>query len=337
VNTRFTYMDQPFTFTTAPQLVVQAQNAQNAVTQNYTGQFGKLFLSGLSYKYAAGGNPITVGDVIPALTLTPSTTIVSALPSVSNGTGTYAFTDGGSGFKITRLAGILVPPFYAEMQLQVPTIVDSDTVQCDSSCSCIAGVSGCSGSPNTNRGFAFGNTTAGTGMSFDGTGSGVEKGKIFYFGRMVVVDSIGSELSSLSVPFQTQYYTSSGFVLNTNDSTTVSSAFTAPNTPQTCPATGSPNPLLCGSGISTSIIAPLPSTFSAGQSSITLSAPSALGYVDIIPQLQSTGANLPWLQYSWPADSSNPTGAFTDNPRGRATFGISRGNDRIIYQKEQFQ
>lgn len=338
VNTSFTYMDQPFTFATAPQLVIQAQNAQNAVTQNYTGQFAKLFLSGLTYKYAAGSTPITAGDVIPALTLTPSASIVSALPSIANGTGTYTFTDGGSGFKIARQAGVLVPPFYAEMQLQVPTIVDSDTVQCDSSCSCIAGVSGCSASPNTNRGFSFGNTTSGNGMSFDGTGSGATKGKTFYFGRMIVVDTIGSELSSLSVPFQIQYYTSSGFVLNTNDSVTVSSTFASPNTPQTCPASGSPNPLLCGSGITTSIIAPFPSTFAAGQANITLSASNALGFVDIIPQLQSAGgANLPWLQFSWPADSSNPTGAFTDNPRGRATFGISKGNDRIIYQKEQFQ
>ena len=37
----------------------------------------------------------------------------------------------------------------------------------------------------------------------------------------------------------------------------------------------------------------------------------------------------PWLQYDWNSDDS-----FTDNPTATLTFGIYRGNDRIIYQRE---
>ena len=37
----------------------------------------------------------------------------------------------------------------------------------------------------------------------------------------------------------------------------------------------------------------------------------------------------PWLQYDW-----NGNGNFTNNPTTRLTFGVYRGNDRIIYQRE---
>ncbi|HBY87890.1 MAG TPA: hypothetical protein DEO86_18710, partial [Colwellia sp.] len=52
---------------------------------------------------------------------------------------------------------------------------------------------------------------------------------------------------------------------------------------------------------------------------------------------------LPWLQYKWATDvdnlqcpftSSDVDGLYNDNPFGIATFGIFRGNDRIIYQRE---
>ena len=37
----------------------------------------------------------------------------------------------------------------------------------------------------------------------------------------------------------------------------------------------------------------------------------------------------PWLQYDWNNDTN-----FTNNPSAKLTFGIFRGNDRIIYQRE---
>ncbi len=337
-NSSFTYMDQPFGFTTQPILVIQAQNAQNAATVNYTGSFAKLFATGLNYQYALGIFPANGTDTIPSLSLTPgsSTVITTAVPTVVSGTGTYTFTindtnfGSASGFKIARTAGQLVPPFFAEIQLQVPTIKDTDLVQCDASCACISGVAGCTASPNANRGFAFGATTLGNGISFD-------VGKTFYFGRMIVQSTSGSELLNMAVPLQVQYYTSGGFVLNTADSTTSAASFASPNNPPTCPASGSPNPLLCAvSGFSTTV-ASVSSTFSSGQAILTLTASNALGYVDIVPQLQSSAANLPWLQFAWPSNSSNTTNAYTDNPRGRATFGISKGNDRKTYEKETFQ
>src|SRR5207302_6017367 len=174
---------------------------QNAATVNYTGSFAKLFSAGLNYQYALGVFPANGTDTIPSLSLTPgsSTVITTAVPTVVSGTGTYTFTitdtnfGSASGFKIARTAGQLVPPFYAEIQLQVPTIKDTDLVQCDASCSCITGVSGCTASPNANRGFAFGATTLSNGIGFN-------SGKTFYFGRMIVQSTNGSELLNMPVP-----------------------------------------------------------------------------------------------------------------------------------------
>ena len=41
-----------------------------------------------------------------------------------------------------------------------------------------------------------------------------------------------------------------------------------------------------------------------------------------------------WLKYDWGYDDEGVDGLYDDNPRAVATFGIYRGNDRIIYQRE---
>ena len=77
-------------------------------------------------------------------------------------------------------------------------------------------------------------------------------------------------------------------------------------------------------------------TFQQGNINISLTAPNVAGHVDIEANLTSSGANLPWLQFNWPYAGSTG-GAFTANPRGQATFGIFKGNDNIIFEKEVFQ
>jgi MSHA biogenesis protein MshQ len=44
----------------------------------------------------------------------------------------------------------------------------------------------------------------------------------------------------------------------------------------------------------------------------------------------STGANLAWLQGAWCG------AAYDDDPSARATFGIYRAGDRIIYLRENY-
>lgn len=318
----FTYLDQPFLYATQPVLTVTGYSLGNTITKNYTGSFWKLTSSGFLPVYNKGYFPVNGGDIIPSLALSatiPTPTFVDVgggnATATGAGTGTFTFTDGG-GLKIQRLSSTLVPAFTAEIQLQVQTIADPDGVACTGT--------GCS-----SGGFSFGTTTSGNGIVFSGTGGG----KQFYHGRLVVIDANGPEISPLTVPMQTQFYTTTGgFVLNTLDtgSSGNCTAYTGGNS--------NLNLTLSPTALSTvATVAGSPNYyFSGGVLNISLSAPTGVtttGYVDIEANITATGANLPWLQYNWPY-SVPPVTNFTANPRGRGTFGIFRGNDRIIYQKE---
>ncbi len=305
----FTYLDKPFLYTTAPVLTVTAQSLQNTTTQNYTGNFWKLSNSALGNIYNKFYDPLRVGDIIPNLIFSAANSTPSFLDE-GNGVGTFTFSDGG-GFKIQRLSGSLAPPFRAEIQLNVPTITDSDGVICTGA-GCVSG------------GFAFGLPTAGNGIAFTGTGTG--SGKQFFQGRLIVLNSSGSQLLPLTLPMQTQVYTASGstsgFAINALDScTTFNSAA---------------NLTITQFGVSTIASLPAsPATFSQGILNITLNAPTpaATGYVDVEANISTSAANLPWLQYNWPYNGITGTN-FSANPRGRGTFGVFKGNDRVIYQQE---
>lgn len=318
----FTYLDQPFLYARQPVLKVTAYALGNTITQNYTGSFWKLSSNGFASVYNKAYFPVNSGDVIAALTLSatiPTPTFVDIgngnATATGAGTGTFTFSDGG-GLKIQRLNSTLVPAFTAEIQLRIANITDSDTVPCTGT--------GCS-----TGGFSFGATTSGNGIVFSGAGGG----KQFYHGRLVVLDASGPENAALLVPMQTQFYTTAGgFILNTLD--TGSSG--------NCTAyTGGANNIdvTTSTGLSTTptVLGSPNYYFSNGALNISLSAPTGsatTGYADLEAKLQaSTGANLPWLQYNWPYAGSSGVD-FTANPRGRGSFGIFKGNDRIIYQKE---
>src|SRR5206468_8137592 len=88
----FTYVGQPFNYTTAPVITVTAQNFTNATTANYTGalwQITNASLTGWSYT-AAGYTPTTSGI--------PGTDPVIA--DSGGGAGTLTFSSG---------TGVLLP------------------------------------------------------------------------------------------------------------------------------------------------------------------------------------------------------------------------------------
>jgi hypothetical protein len=307
----FTYLDQPFSYGTPPILTITASALAGTTTQNYTGSFWKLANTALSNTYNKQYYPVNGTDIIPNLTffaVTPTPTFSDGGTVSTPGSSTFTFS-AGNGLKIQRTNGTLVSPFTAEIQFSVTSIIDSDGVSCTNGCV----------TPST---FNFGATTAGSGISFSGVGGG----KQFYHGRMLLVDTVGSGQLALTMPMQTQYYTpgGNGFALNTLDSCTTLSG-------------GVSNLILTPStGLSTT-----PSlstnTFQQGNININLTAPNMTGYVDIETNLTATnnGASLLWLQYNWPYGGST-NGAFTADPHGHATFGIFKGNDRMIYMKEIF-
>jgi len=287
VSGSFTYLDQPFLYSTTPVVTVAAKSALNTTTQNYTGSFWRLLTSSINPQYTSNA---------PTGVTLNSTLAQSSLSFIDNlnGTGTYTFGDGG-GISFKRPSGSdPVVPFNAEIKLSM-SATDQD---------------GASYSANP---FVIGGTTAGTGISFNGS-------KNILHGRILINNASGSELLALKLPLVAQYYTSSGFVTNVVDSCTnlINSSYVRLTT----------NP----SNLSTTATL---SGFSSGINTLTLSAPTGTktGYVDLEVNLSNTGANIPWLQYDWAFDN-NADKTYDDNPRARASFGSFKGNDKIIYQRE---
>lgn len=162
-------------------------------------------------------------------------------------------------------------------------------------------------------------------------------------GRLNVENAFGSELDDLAVPTTVQYFDGNGYVTNTLDSncSTISLSLSDPDATDSLTAgTGGSNGQTCiwdddgesgssncsagsvlpGLGIRQFAEPPL-----AGDFNTWLMAPGAgnTGNMDI------NGTAPIWLQYNWNG------GGLTD-PSGRASFGLFRGDDRIIYWREQF-
>ena len=134
------------------------------------------------------------------------------------------------------------------------------------------------------------------------------------YGRMQLQNSYGSESLPLTIPILTEYYNGSGFVPNSLDNCTSYSvsnltlSYLPGNlNPGETTASGS-GTLLSGIGHSLSLSAP-----GVGND----------GSVDLTLDLsQASGADMEWLQ---------PGG---NNPTSKATFGIYKGNQRLIYMRE---
>ncbi|MFQ5515077.1 MAG: DUF6701 domain-containing protein [Myxococcota bacterium] len=158
----------------------------------------------------------------------------------------------------------------------------------------------------------FGVASAGNGIAFTG-------GKTQRWGRMRLENANGSELLSLSVPLRAEYYDGLGFVTHSSDS--CSSLPLAELSLTQSPA-----------GLSIATLANDPLLM--GDAGLSFSAPGAgnTGTIDITADLtSSTGAALEWLFYDWDGD-----GGHDDNPTGRATFGIFKGDDAVIFLREVY-
>ncbi len=163
-------------------------------------------------------------------------------------------------------------------------------------------------------------------------------------GRTRVENSFGSELVDMAVTAQVEFYNSNGFEINTADTC---SAVTA-----TLTDIGT-DPILVGTGLTGEtciwdddaesgtdnctnaaiLPGPVSSQFEsptvAGSFNLFLLAPGANNTGDIGITLNS-GAST-WLQYDWDGDGNHD-----NDPTGVASFGLYRGDDRIIYWREVF-
>ncbi|MBL4661954.1 MAG: LamG domain-containing protein, partial [Alcanivoracaceae bacterium] len=144
------------------------------------------------------------------------------------------------------------------------------------------------------------------------------------FGRWTIENTFGSERTNLPFPMAVQYFDGNGFVTNTLDTCTAFDGDNAAN--YSLSVTGLNNPLpavnltsISGSGV-----------FALGIAELEINQPSD-GFQG---QVRFTYEATPtWLQYDWNWDGVTAKD-FSDNPSATATFGLFRGNDRIIYQRE---
>jgi MSHA biogenesis protein MshQ len=134
------------------------------------------------------------------------------------------------------------------------------------------------------------------------------------FGRWNINNSYGPEIADLRVPMQVQYWDGTRFSTNTNDSFTTFDSNNANITTGTLSTT----PSISGSG-----------TFSNGITNIlTLSAPGANNQGNLTLTMEVPS----WLQFDWDNEDT-----YTDDPDALITFGLYRGNDRVIYRGEVFE
>ena len=154
------------------------------------------------------------------------------------------------------------------------------------------------------------------------------------FGRMIIGNALGSELLDLPMQLRVQYWSTSGYVTNTDDSCTTIAAANV--------ALGSYKRNL--SACETTLSFPS-GQFVSGVRTFRLTKPGAnnQGSVDLTVNLGATAsgntcapataaattANRPYLRGQW-SGSVN----YDQNPGGRASFGVYRGNDEVVFVRE---
>lgn len=130
------------------------------------------------------------------------------------------------------------------------------------------------------------------------------------YGRMQLQNTYGPETLPLTVPILTEYYDGTSYILNNLDSCTVyNSSILRPVSPM---AVGAGETISSGSG-----------TLSDGLGyNLTLSTPGVGNDGSIILEYDLDAAGLEWLKFNG------------NNPTAKATFGIFKGNERLIYMRE---
>jgi hypothetical protein len=298
----FTYLGQPFRYTTAPQIAVTAQNFANGTTTLYAGNWWRITNTSLAPGSQAARYTAATGTL--DLNLLPPASADPAIDSANPGSGAGTLTFGGAtlatGLSLLRSTATPTAPFDADISLAL-NIIDADGVVYAS---------------NPAR---FGQATAGNGISFSG-GS-----KQMRFGRLRLENAVGSERLNLPIPIRTEYWTGTSFVPNGNDSctaiTTASVGLSAHHggiTPANMDATH---------------VSGLAGPFASGVGSLTLTAPTPVpgtpGAVTVIIDLSVGGFS--YLSGNWGVPS------FTANPTSRAAFGLFGGQpNNFIYFRENY-
>jgi len=283
VSTAFAYMGQALSWKSAlqPALTLEALNANGVRTRNYTlGDFQRLSATDLDPNRSPGSSDATAVDADGNPFPVAATLNAGSLSVLDRGRLRYQFAADDE-ITYSKTTQSRVPSFGPDYRIELTDFSDADGVS----------------SPQVP-------------VAIDPV-----FGLDMRYGRLQMENAYGPETSGLEIPFQAEYYTSDGFVLNAADG---------------CWSYNTADVSLDQSdlsGGSTSVTA-LSDTLSGGVSppgrGVLLEAPGAENRGDVI----ATFAVPLWLQGDFNEDGS------LGDPSARATFGVYRGNDRIIYWQE---
>lgn len=135
------------------------------------------------------------------------------------------------------------------------------------------------------------------------------------FGRLVVDNSFGPEISDIRQTLQTQYLRDGQFIINSQDNCSpirlanMSLASTGSLSPSDTRVIGNDGSMIVGAN--DTLLLEAVSEGNTGEIQVNYDAPS-------------------WLEYDWSA-----SGTLDEDPIGIATFGRFRGNDRVIHWREK--
>ena len=135
------------------------------------------------------------------------------------------------------------------------------------------------------------------------------------FGRLWLEDAYGPETENLTVPLRAEFYNGSRYVINTDDQCTVWDSANA-----TLSGTAGLTSLLASSGVL--------SAGTSGGYGLLLQAPVTLSGSPLTGQ-----ADVNYTPPAWLDGSIIPVSGFA-NPQGTVTFGLFRGHQRRIFQRE---
>lgn len=295
----FSYLGENFRVA----FTLTAVNTQDATTQNYTGAFARLDLAA-----AAGFNPAGIDGTT---TFKPANATLGAISSAGTwGTGTAAVT------LVLNAVRPAAPTAPLAVNFGIAP-VDPDGVGMRPATLTLDTDSPANGADRAPLGGGVGSVP-------------------LRFGRLQLHNAIGPAERNLRLTLESQYWSGTAFIVNTNDSCTLIAAnqlsFRNFRRTLTGASVASITQISQGRG------AVILNAATGQQGSTDIAVNLASGVADnsclsgtpAAPYAATAGASLAHLRGAW------CSGSYTSDPSARATFGLFRGADSMIYQRESY-